>query len=163
VCFLHSSLSLSPSILELTVRLLARLISQNVVRRIFSARHVRPLVSEVNECIQKPPSVLLIDGSAFGPRKASEVEKTSSRGVSSFHHVVPIASTSSLAHALALSAHMYVCLLLSFAWLPHCCSFPELGPMTQTDLSASLWLHVNINEQIELETLHGTGSLENPL
>jgi len=28
------------------------------------------------------------------------------------HRVVPIASTSSLAHALALSAHMYVCLLL---------------------------------------------------
>jgi len=37
---------------------------------------------------------------------------------------------------------MYLC-LLSFAWLPHCCSFPELGPMTQIDLSASLLLHLN--------------------
>jgi hypothetical protein len=27
--------------------------------------------------------------------------------------------------------------------------------MTQTDPSASLWLHVNINEQIESETLRG--------
>jgi len=55
----------------------------------------------------------LVDSeSAFGPRKASKVEKPSSRGVSSLHRVVPIASTSSLAHALALSAHMYVCLLL---------------------------------------------------
>ena len=50
--------------------------------------------------------------SAFGPRKAFKVEKSSSRGVSYLHRVVPIASTSSLAYALALSAHMYVCLLL---------------------------------------------------
>jgi len=35
--------------------------------------------------------------------------------------------------------------------------------MTQTDLSASVWLHINIaNEQIESEILHGTGSLEDP-
>ena len=52
------------------------------------------------------------NGCAFGPRKASKVGKPSSRGVSYLHRVVPIASTSSLAHALALSAHMYVCLLL---------------------------------------------------
>jgi hypothetical protein len=47
--------------------------------------------------------------------------------------MVPNASTktSSLAHALALSAHTYVCLLvlLIFDWFPHCCTFPELGPM----------------------------------
>ena len=103
---------------------------------------------------------LIANGCAFGPINASKVEKPSSRGVSFLHRVVPFASTSSLAHALALSAHMYiyVCLLLcllSFAWLPHCCSFPELGQMTQTDPSASLWLHVNINEQIESETLRG--------
>ena len=24
---------------------------------------------------------------------------------------------------------------------------PELGPMTQTDLSASMWLHINISKQ----------------
>ena len=36
--------------------------------------------------------------------------------------------------------------LLSFAWLPHCWSFPELGPMTQ--ISASLLSHLdNINER----------------
>jgi hypothetical protein len=52
------------------------------------------------------------NGCAFGPKKASKVEKPSSRGVSSLHRVVPIFYTSSLAHALALSAHMYVCLLL---------------------------------------------------
>jgi hypothetical protein len=72
-----------------------------------------------------------------------------------FASLVPNATTSSLAHALvcALSAHMYVCLLLcllSFASLPHCCSLTELGPMTQIDLSASL-LHLdNINERTNI-------------
>jgi hypothetical protein len=47
------------------------------------------------------------------------------------------------------SLHTHVCLLvpLIFVWLPHCCSFPELGPMTQTDLLAPLWLHVNMTER----------------
>ena len=91
---------------------------------------------------------------AFGPRKASKVEKPSSRGV-----VAQIASRGpycfyqfSGSCPCALSAHMYVCLLLcvySALLLPwHCCSFPELGPMTQIDLSASLLLHLdNINER----------------
>jgi len=59
--------------------------------------------------------------------------------------MVPNASTSSLARALALFAHTHLCLLepLIFDWLPHCCSFPELGTKTQTDLSASLWLHID--------------------
>ena len=50
---------------------------------------------------------------------------------------------------LALSAHTYVCLLvpLIFDWLPHCCSFPELGSLTQTDLSASLWLHIYMTKR----------------
>ena len=64
--------------------------------------------------------------------------------------MVPNASTSSLSHALVLSAHTYVCLLmpLIFDWLPHCCSFPDLGPLTQTeDFSASLWLHINMTER----------------
>ena len=72
--------------------------------------------------------------------------------------VVPNAPTSSLAHALALSARTFVCLLvlLIFDWLPHCCSFLELGPLTQTDLSAWLWSHINMtNKQIESETLQG--------
>ena len=67
--------------------------------------------------------------------------------------VVPNASTSSLAHALALSLHTRMCVywchssLRRSDWLPHCCSFPELGPMTQTDLSASLWLHINMTQR----------------
>jgi hypothetical protein len=56
----------------------------------FSARHVRPLVSEANESIQKHPRVLSIICCAFGPRKASKVEKPSSRGVSSLHRWSPM-------------------------------------------------------------------------
>ena len=43
-----------------------------------------------------------------------------------------------------------MCLLgvpLIFDWLAHCCSFPKLGPLTQTDLSASLWLHNNLTKR----------------
>ena len=67
------------------------------------------------------------------------------------------------------SLHTCMCVYFSlstqFCVAAHCCSFPELGQMTQTDPSASLWLHVCINEQIELETLRGTGSQapEDPL
>jgi len=32
-------------------------------------------------------------------------------------------------------------------WLPHCCSFPELGLLTQTDLLASLWLHIDVTKR----------------
>ena len=96
------------------------------------------------------------------------MEKPSSREVSSLHRwslmLLPVLWLMPLR---SLHTCMYVSTtlsLLSFAWLPHCCSFPELGPMTQTDLSASVWLHINIaNEQIESETLHSTGSLEDPL
>ena len=83
---------------------------------------------------------------AFGPRKASEVEKPSSRGVSSLHRwslmLLPVLWLMPLC---ALCTHVCVSTtlgLLSFASLPHCCSFPELGTMTQTDLSASL-LHLD--------------------
>jgi hypothetical protein len=75
-------------------------------------------------------------------KKGLQGGKTIQQRSELFASLVPNASTSSLAHALALFAHMYLC-LLSFAWLPHCCSFPELGPMTQIDLSASLLLHLN--------------------
>jgi len=34
--------------------------------------------------------LLMSDDSAFGPRKASKVEKSSSRGVSSLHRVIPM-------------------------------------------------------------------------
>ena len=83
---------------------------------------------------------------AFRPRKASKVGKPSSRGVGPCIAVVPNAATRSLAHALALSAHTYVCQLVPFTfdWFPQCYSFPELGPMTQTDISASSWLHINM-------------------
>ena len=36
---------------------------------------------------------------------------------------------------------------LIFDWIPHCCSFPELGPLTQTDLLSSLWLHINMTKR----------------
>ena len=117
----------------------------------FSARHVRPLVSEANESIQKPPRVLLIIGCAFGPRKASKVEKPSSRGVSSLHRWSLCFYQFSGPCPCALSAHMYVCLLLcvySALGRRHTTApSPELGPMTQTDLSASMWLHINIAKQ----------------
>ena len=86
------------------------------------------------------------DGCTFRPRKASKVEKPSSRGVSSLHRwslmLLPVLWPMPLC---ALCTHVCVSTtlsLLNFAWLPHCCSFPELVPMTQMDLSASLWLHV---------------------
>ena len=132
----------------------------------FSARHVRPLFSEANECIQKPPRVLLIIGCAFGPRKASKVEKLSSRGVNSLYRwsliLLPVLWLMPLC---ALCTHVCVSTtlcLLSFASLPHCWSFPELGPMTQTDLSASMcYILTSLNERTNRsETLHGTGSLE---
>ena len=88
----------------------------------------------------------------FGTRMASKVEKPSSRGVSSLHRwslmLLPVLWLMPLC---ALCTHVCVSTtlcLLSSASLPHCCSFPELGPMTQIDLSASLLLHLdNINEQ----------------
>jgi hypothetical protein len=89
---------------------------------------------------------------AFGPRKASKVEKPSSRGVSSLHRwslmLLPVLWPMPLC---ALCTHVCVSTtlcLLSFGSPPHCCSFPELGPMTQIDISASLLLHLdNINER----------------
>ena len=78
VCFLHGSLSLSPSILELTVRLVARLISHSLrgMFGLWSAKQTRAF---------KSTQSLIDNGCAFGPRKASKVEKPSSRGVSSLH------------------------------------------------------------------------------
>jgi hypothetical protein len=95
----------------------------------------------------KAPASLIDNGSAFGPRKASKVEKPSSRGVSSLHRwslmLLPVLWLMPLC---ALCTHVCVSTtlcLLSFASLPHCCSFPELGPMTQIDLSALLLLHLD--------------------
>ena len=81
-------------------------------------------------------------------KKGLQGGKTIQQRSEFFASLVPNASTSSLAHALALFAHMYACLLL---WVystlrgchTHCWSFPELGPINLTDLSASLWLHLN--------------------
>ena len=92
--------------------------------------------------------VLLINGCAFGPKKASKVEKPSSRGVNSLYRWSLMLLTV-LMPLCALCTHVCVSTtlcLLSFAWLPHCWSFPELGPMTQ--ISASLLSHLdNINER----------------
>jgi len=100
----------------------------------------------------KAPAGLIDNLGAFGPRKASKVEKPSSRGVSSLHRwslmLLPVLWPMPLC---ALCTHVCVSTtlcLLSFGSPPHCCSFPELGPMTQIDISASLLLHLdNINER----------------
>jgi hypothetical protein len=98
--------------------------------------------------VKDSTSIDIIDNwCAFGPRKASKVEKPSSRGVSSLHRwslmLLPVLWLMPLC---ALCTHVCVSTtlcLLSFASLPHCCCFPELGPMTQIDLSASLLLHLD--------------------
>ena len=100
----------------------------------------------------KAPVSLIDNSCAFGPRKASKVEKPSSRGVNSLYRwslmLLPVLWLMPLC---ALCTHVSVSTtlsLLSLALLPHCCSFPELGPMTQIDISASLLLHLdNINER----------------
>jgi len=68
---------------------------------------------------------------AFGPRKASKVEKSSSRGVSSLHRwslmLLPVLWPMPLC---ALCTHVCVSAtlsLLSLASLPHCCSFSGAG------------------------------------
>jgi len=95
-------------------------------------------------------------------KKGLQGGKTIQQRSEFFASLVPNASTSSLAHALALLAHMHLC-LLSFALLPHCCSFPELGPTTQTDLSASMWLHINIAKRMNIYNQRLYISLEDPL
>ena len=113
VCFLHS--------LTLSFYSRAHCAPRGTAHLSFSARHVRPLVSEANESIQKPPRVLLIIGCAFGPRKASKVEKPSSRGVSSLHRWSLCFYQFSGPCPCALSAHMYVCLLLCVYSALCCC------------------------------------------
>ena len=112
----------------------------------FSARHVRPLVSEANESIQKHPRVLLI---MVAPSDQERLQggKTIQQRSDSLHRwslmLLPVLWPMPLC---ALCTHVCVSTtlcLLSFASLPHCWSFPELGPMNQTDLSASLWLHLD--------------------
>jgi hypothetical protein len=101
-------------------------------------------------------------------KKGLQGGKTTQQRSESLHREVPIASTISLAHALALSAHMYVCLLL--------CVYSALrGCHTAApSRSRDKWLRqtsrphcgctlIQLNEQIESETLHGTGFLEDPL
>ena len=65
VSFLHGSLSLSPSILELTVRLVARLISHSLrgMFGLWSAKQTRAF---------KSTRTLIDNSCAFGPRKASK-------------------------------------------------------------------------------------------
>ena len=93
----------------------------------------------------KAPARLIDNLGAFGPGKASKVEKPSSRGVSSLHRsslmLLPVLWPMPLC---ALCTHMcvYVSTTLSLLSLAGChtaAPSPELGPMTQTDLSASVW------------------------
>jgi hypothetical protein len=74
---------------------------------------------------------LIDNGCAFRPRKASKVEKPSSRGVSSLHRwslmLLPVLWPMPLC---ALYTHVCVSTtlsLLSLAWLPHYCSFSGAG------------------------------------
>jgi len=91
---------------------------------------------------------------AFGPRKASKVEKPSSRGVSSLHRwSLMLISVLWPMPLCALCTHMCVCIYysestqLSVVRCHTAAPSPELGPMTQTDLSASIWSHINIAKQ----------------
>jgi len=101
------------------------------------------------QCHIKSPSLQSIrlststdNGCAFAPIKASKVEKPSSRGVSSLHRwslmLLPVLWLMPLR-----SLHTCICV---YSALRGCTTAPspELGPMTQTDLSASMWLHINI-------------------
>ena len=82
-------------------------------------------------------------------KKGLQGGKTIQQRSEIFASLVPNASTSSLAHALVRSLHTCMCVYysestqLSVQWHTAAPS-PELGPMTQTDLSASMWLHINI-------------------
>jgi len=70
----------------------------------------------------KAPASLLKNLGVFGPRKASKVEKPSSRGVSQIASLVPNASTSSLAHTLVRSLHTCMCVYYSVStqlWVRH--------------------------------------------
>ena len=78
----------------------------------FSARHVRPLVSEANESIQKPPRVLLIMV-RLRTKKGLQGGKTIQQRSEFFASLVPNASTSSLAHALVRSLHTCMCVYYS--------------------------------------------------
>jgi len=52
--------------------------------------------------------------------------------------------------------------LLIFGWLPHHWPFPALGPFARTVSVLSRYTLIWLGEQIESETLHGTGSFRGP-
>jgi len=115
-----------------------------------------PLVSKAsNECFQKPPWVLLIIDAPSDqeerPPKWKKLLDPAEKWVCVA--VVPNASTSSLAHAFALSAHTRMSVSITSAtylWL-----LPRTllllpgagGPLTQTNLSASLWSNINMTSR----------------
>ena len=76
----------------------------------------------------KAPASLIDNGFAFGPRMASKVEKSSSRGV-------------------GLCVSTTLCLLI-FDWLPPLLLLPGAGPIdSDRQTSTSLWLHNNMTIQ----------------
>jgi len=109
---------------------------------------------------------------AFGPRKASKVEKSvfctnKSPWFTSSVHPRLCALCSYLCVCVCVCVCLCVCvsnllvLLLIIGWLPHHCPFPEVGPYTQTfSVSSSYVLTWLVNKWHQR---HGTGSLkDNP-
>jgi len=124
VCFLHGSLSLSPSILELSVCFLHG--SSLILCAACSASGQRSKREH-----SKAPASLIDNWLRLRTKKASKVEKPSSRGVSSLHRwslmLLPVLWLMPLR---ALCTHVCVSTtlsLLSLAWLPHYCSFFGAG------------------------------------
>ena len=106
VCFLHGSLSLSPSILELTVRLVARLISHSLrgMFGLWSAKQTRAF---------KSPREFIEEFGRLRTKKGLQGGKTIQQRSEFFASLVPNASTSSLAHALVHSLHTCMCVYYS--------------------------------------------------
>ena len=107
---------------------------------------------------------------AFGPRKASKVEKPSSRGVSSLHcnglrMLLPVLNI----HACALSAHTRVRMPISanattHLWLAATpLSLLGAGTVYSDILGLLCYTLIWLCKQLESETIHGTGSFKDPL
>jgi len=118
----------------------------------------------------KAPVSLIDNSCAFGPRKASKVEKTIQQRSEFFVSLVPNASTSSLAHALVRSLHTCMCVYYSVSTQLWVAATLLLLPGAGTHdsdrhlgLNVVTYEHRYTNERIESETLHSTGSLEDPL
>jgi len=108
----------------------------------FSARHVRPLVSEANESIQKPPRVLLIMV-RLRTKKGLQGGKTIQQRSEFFASLVPNASTVLWPMPLcALCTHMCVYLLLWFYSAKRGCHTSSFSGAGTHDSDGPLGLNV---------------------